>query len=548
MQLIESVLAPICKILNAAFLAVIVVLFSMCNAGDLDFNNIETPNLASHNSIVVGQTTYKIGELISELEDPNIEITEDNSNLLSVTYRDTTQFNDLASIITLQDVSNPGNIEANSTPIAGSPSDQDVTIPTQNLSFEYTSPNSEELDSVIYSAGTIALDIQNGYAVDVEYELTLSDIVDTTTGDALVLSGTLPASGTDNASASLAGYKTIINYDAGTNTNLFAGLFDGVLKVQTGDFINGTEIIDYTLAITNAEFSTIFGWFGSKNVDIESQTITLDFFEGISENNLVINNPQLNFYIDNSFGVPMGLDLAAISASNSSGTSVNLAGDVTDSPQLVRAPSTSQVGQSAASIIQVDESNSNMRDLLAISPNTFTLDVSAVSNYNNDDGSDRNFVTTTSQVDIVMELNIPLNVKMQNVSRDFYTGIEGFEFEDADTIRLVLTTDNGFPFGGTIDMQFMDADSTVIFEYPDVQFMESPEIPVSGKIEESVITKSTIPVYRGNGYQELLDASIVNFVTNFSSADAENDNYVKLFSDYEMTLKLGVQVNVNYEF
>lgn len=548
MQLIETVLAPICKILNAAFLATIIVLFSMCNAGELDFDNIQTPNLTSHNSLVIGQTTYRIGELISELEDPSIEITEDNSNLLSVTYRDTTEYNDTESVITLQDVSNPGSIEANSTPIAGSPSNQDVTIPTQNLSFEYTSPNSEELDSVIYSAGTISLVIQNGYSVDVEYELTLSDIVDTSTGDAMVLAGTLPASGTDNVSSSLAGYKTVVNYDDDTNTNLFSGLFDGVLKVQTGDFINGTEIIDYTLSITNAEFSTIFGWFGNKNIDIESQTIELDFFEGISENGLVINNPQLNFYIDNSFGVPMGLNLDAISATNSDGTTVTLSGDATSTPQLVRAPSTSQVGQSAASIIEVNETNSNMRDLLAISPNVFNIDVSAVANYNNDDGSDRNFVTTSSKVDIVTEVNIPLEVKMENVTRNFYTGIEGFEFEEADTIILVLTTDNGFPFGGTIDMQFLAADSTVMFEYTNIDFMEAPEIPVSGKIEEPVTTKSSVPVYRGNGYEELLNASILNVVVNFTSYDAENDTYVKLFSDYELVLKVGTQVSVNYEF
>ncbi|MEP2511149.1 MAG: hypothetical protein ABJH72_17405, partial [Reichenbachiella sp.] len=80
--------------LNAIFYGLILMLFSMCNTGELDFDDIKTPNLQSNNSVPIGQTTYTIKELIEKLEDPSIEITEDNTKLLSIAYRDTLTFND----------------------------------------------------------------------------------------------------------------------------------------------------------------------------------------------------------------------------------------------------------------------------------------------------------------------------------------------------------------------------------------------------------------------------------------------------------------------
>ncbi|MEP5362424.1 MAG: hypothetical protein ABJQ37_01195 [Reichenbachiella sp.] len=532
---------------NTIFYGLISILFSMCNAGELDFDDIEVPTYTPTVVAPIGKTTYTIESLIEKLNDSTIVITEDNSKLLYVSYRDTTSFNDYLSFIELEDVTNPGVIDASLTPIPGSPSDQDVVIPTQDLSFEYSSPNDEELDSVKYTAGTITLDIQNGYASAIEYELTLNDIVDLSTGDPMILSGTLPASGSDNVSQQLANHKTLIEQIS--NTNIFTGAFDGTLKVKTGDFINGTEFINYTLTITGAEFSEIYGWFGDKTIDINNQSIEIDFFEGISENGLVFNNPQLNFYINNAFGVPMGVNFTGVSSSNANGTTANLSGTITDSPQFVRAPSTSQVGNIATSVINIDESNSNMRDLLAISPNQFNIALTAEANYTNDDGSDRNFVTTESNVEVVTEINLPLNVKLTDVSRDFPTGIEGFDFEDADTIKLVLNTINQLPFDGTIDMQFLAADSSVLKEFPDILFFTSAEVPTSGKIEEPTTNSSIVKVHKGEdgGYQELLDASVLNLVMRVTSYNAGEDNFVKIFSDYELIIQVGTEVNVNHE-
>lgn len=519
----------------------------MCNAGDLDFNDIELPLYKPKAVAPIGTTTYTIQSLLEKLEDPNIEITEDNTKLLSIAYRDTTVFDDYQSMIELEDVSNPGIITPG-TPSFFDPSDVAIPIDDIDLSFEYTSPNNEVLDSVLYTAGTITLDIQNGFQSPIDYSLILSDILNLDTGDPLILSGTLPGFGTDQASAQLNNYKTIIER-IGTQ-NFFDGIFNGTINYQGGTLITGSEQITYTLTISGAEFSEIYGWFGDKTVDIESRSIEIDFFEGISDNGFEFSNPQLNFYLDNGFGVPMGLNFDNVSATNAGGTTVSMTGTITDSPQLVRAPSVENVGETAKSIIKINETNSNLRDIFAIAPNLFNINLTADANFNNenDDDVEKNFVTTTSSIEVITEINLPLNIKLTEVTRDFPTGIEGFEFEEADTLTLVLNTSNQLPFDGVIDMQFLAADSSVLYEQIEVDFFISPEVPVSGKIETPDEKVSYIKIYRGEGYEELLEASILNLVVRVTSYKADEDNFVKIFSDYELIITVGAEVSINYEF
>lgn len=520
----------------------------MCNTGELDFDDIKIPNYKPNVSVVIGETTYTVQELIEKVNDSSIDISTDNANLLSVAYRDTVRFDDYLSLVELENVSNPGIITPNSLPIVSSPTSQNVTIPTQDLSFTYNSPNNEELDSVKYSAGTIIMDIQSDYDSDVEYQLTLTDIINLDTGNPMVLSGTLSGNGSDRVTQSLTNHKTVIVRGTGPgNVNIFSGKFDGTIKVKVGDNVNGTEQIKYTIEIQEADFSEIYGWFGDKTVSLQEKTINADFFKGFSESGIVFGTPQINLYISNSFGIPMGLNLDKISTSNESGTSQNLSGNVTTSPQSVRSPSIDELGKSLSSVIRIDENNSNLRDLLAISPTSFNIAVSAKANYENGSDQNRNFVSSKSQVEAITEVNLPLNVQLKNFSRDFRTNIEGFDFKDADTIKLILKTENQLPFDGTIDMQFLAADSSVLFQYKDILLLSSPEVPSLGKVKEPAINKAVVPVYIGNGYQELLDASTLNLIMKVNSYKANEDNFVKIFSDYKVVLKVSAQAKVNYE-
>ncbi|MCV9389545.1 hypothetical protein [Reichenbachiella ulvae] len=105
------------------------------------------------------------------------------------------------------------------------------------------------------------------------------------------------------------------------DTQFFSGRSIQIaLKVKTGEGVSSTDFIDYTLSITNADFSEIYGWFGDKTINKKTRPLDMGFFEDLSESSLSFNAPQVSFYISNGFGVPMGLNMGGISSTNSKGT------------------------------------------------------------------------------------------------------------------------------------------------------------------------------------------------------------------------------------
>jgi hypothetical protein len=544
------------QLLTSSIFGLILLVLTTCNTDQLIFDDIKIPNYQGDVTIVIGQTNYTISELLEDLNDPNIDITEDAAGLISVSYRDTTIFDDVTEFLDLDDIEIPSGSQAIgidfSTP-ANTPID--IPIPTIDLPLVFTSPNGEELDDILYSAGTLTLVIDAEFSAKADFVFEITSFIHSETNDTLRFKGSFLNDGNPvTISIDLTGYRTTIVSTGASNEMI--GKFDATLKLEGGESGTSDQRINYDLTMNGALFSVIHGWFGNLDIEIQSQTIEIDFFEGILEEALVFGDPRVNFYLENSFGVPLGMVLNDISSSNADGTEKNLSGPITESPQNIRAPLVSEAGGSLPTTISINNENSNIQELLSISPNLFTLTVSAVGNYLNpdtdlpteDQDTTQNFVTDSSFVDIITEISLPLEVQLSGFTRDFDPiDIESFDFEDADTLAFILKSINDLPFNGAIDMQFMNADSVVIFEFPNVLLLASPELDGTGRSIEPATNTAKIKVYKGNGYQEMLDAALMKLVMHIDSFEADQDNFVKIYADYETTLKVSLQGNLNIE-
>ena len=531
--------------LNKGLFAIALFLFTTCNMGELDFADIDVPAYQGDNTIYIGEAVYTIQELISDLNDSTLEISEDNSKLLSVIYRDTTSYTNTGDLIQINDVENPGTVTPNIT-LPSSPIDTVVVVPTIPLTFEYESENNEELDSIWYSNGDLTLNIESSFDMELEYILTISDVINRETTDTLVFSGTLAANGTGSQTISLINHKTVLKRVDQANT--FSGRFDGTLQVKTGDEIMATDKVEYTLTVEDAGFTGVFGWFGDDVVDMQTETIDLSFFQDISEDGLKFKSPEINFSIINSIGIPMAIGLDGISTTNASGTTVSLTGGVADVPQNIRIPS--EIYTEVESLVTIDD-QTNLSELLSISPTQMEINVQGYANYENSSATEghlRNFVSDTSKIEVISELVMPFNVQLLDFSRSFCLDIEAFDFDQADTVNLVLITENSLPFDAKIGMQFMDADSVVTYDYPEaVQIIDSPPVGSIGRTEEVSHVTGEIPIDRGSGYQELVDDTLLNLIIYIDTEGASEDAYVKIYSDYSIKLTLSMQGNLNIE-
>lgn len=537
------------KIYPIAALFLALLCFASCNTDQLKFDNIETPNYQGSWSVVIGETEYTIDSLIASISD-SIETESEASGQIVIIYRDTTIFDDPDEFLTIGDVSNPGSVSPGIN-IPNSPVAVDTTF-VQDLEFEYQPDGGEELDSVYFAAGNAAIQVSSTFDSDADIVLQLYSITNYNTGDTLVFSGTVPANGSLNLNESLEFYKAYFNRGA-DNINRFSGQFRGTLRVDVGDNINASDAINYTLSFTGPEFKGIFGYFGETTVDLPSESITFDVFEDIEPGGLEFSDPEVVININNSFGIPMGLNLDQISSSNSQGTTVNLTGPITQEPQLVRAPTITQVGRIVSSEITIEKGSeanpkSNIDELFNISPNTFNFDVSGQSNYRNDgDPKDRNFLTDSSKVETIVEVRMPLDFKLEGFTINADFSVDSFSFEDADTLKLRIKSVNQMPVNGTADLHFMSSNGTdTLLTKTAVQVITSPEVPTVGKIEVPVEAIDFVVITN----EELIliqEMAEIRMVINVDSWEAANGQFVKIYDDYKLTMKLSGIGNINYE-
>lgn len=517
------------------------VVIASCNINELETDNIDFPNYKPEVAVPLGEVTYSVKDLIDEINDSTIAIEESNSLLLSVIYRDTSFFENNDNFLIVNDVTNASNIMPNIT-LPPSPIDTTINI-SQPFEFEFQPEDEEKVDSVFYSMGNIRLEVTSTFQSDITFELKVNDFTEVSTGDTLTFSGVIDASGTAFFDRDLVGFMTKFQREAGVN--LFAANFEASLDVKVGGSVNPEDFLSLQLLITDPDFSSIFGDFGREAFSVQDQSIDLDFFDDIDEFGIEFNSPEVRIRIENSFGVVLGLSFDGLIASNSNGTELALMGAINDTLQRVRAPTVA--GESINTTISINNENSNLREMLNLSPTLISLPVSGKPNFEIADGeSALNFLTDSSFVKTIIEVAMPLDVKLSGFTRTFDISVDGVDFDEADTVRLRIRTINDLPFTGSIELHMLDIDSTVIYQVPQSIILQSPEVTSTGKTVEAFDNTEDI-VLDSEGVIALAEATELGVILRVDSFEASDGRFVQIFSDYKLVIKISALGNLNIE-
>ena len=532
-----------------------VVLLSACHADKLDFNKVKLPPYKGVWVLDVGATTYTVKELIRELKVDSTKIIDNpTSKQISVVERDTTIFKEISKVLAIRDfTSPPAEVSPISQAMVATPPAGDETIGEE---LKFTQPQDRvspanatdiELDSVFYKAGTLKLTINSTLPVDVEdYTLTLTDVVNAQ-DQPLTFTGDLSARATRELSKPIAGYKFKLKKKTtgATPGYEFKGRFTGTMKVNGSRNLNTNQKITYTLAVENAAFSKAFGYFGNRTIpNVQNKIIKVSLFKDIEDTGIQFNRPEVKLIFDNSFGVPMYVDLKQISVSKNGSRIGSLTGKITDSLQYIRHPNIKEVGQTKNSTHEIDTDNSNLKTLLNQYPDQFNISLSAELNrYKLSTGNNKNFVLDSSKLRVITDLIIPLDVKIEDFQRDFVTNIGNFNLPNADTITLIAITENKMPVDGKMDLQLLDERASVLFEQTNIQFIKAFDPSRNNTGEAPEQTTSNVKLYRGNGYDELLSATAINLKMTLTTFQADQDKYVPFYSDASIKVRLKLKAH-----
>jgi len=295
----------------------------------------------------------------------------------------------------------------------------------------------------------------------------------------------------------------------------------------------------------------------SDTLPIDSIDLNLEIFNKVAGGGFYFEDPKINIEITNSFGVPIVVRFPVLLARSFINTPPTVPIEIngnTDTNIVLVPPINYPLlpGGVETTTYSFDKTNSNIQDVLAISPKYIYYGV--IANLNTPPVFP-NFVSDTSEFSVEVEVVLPLwgNASdfMLADTLDFELGFNTDTFQTVEYAIFKLNVDNGLPVDVNIQLDFIDSlnPSKILESLLDI----NSEVFLSAKVVNEVVTQSTpktttIPVDRakldkiGRANQMIVKAKLATF--NVGSSSGPASPLVKFYSDYALDLKLGVRVQL----
>ena len=316
--------------------------------------------------------------------------------------------------------------------------------------------------------------------------------------------------------------------------------------INKGNAIRPGDNCQITMSFKDIVFSSVYGFLGEYDILSNSGQFDVSFFSNkILGGKISFSNPELVLKVNNSFGVPVqvALDMDVVSEINDPPiTDIVFTGGA--NPFTIGAPDLENFGQSVASEIRIDTTNSNLIRALESSPDymnyaaTARINPSGVVNY-------YNYVTDSSKINVGVEVMLPIDLKAQGFTLEDTMEIDfeeqfGDNLDRIDYFRFTMTATNEIPLEAKLQVYFTDSlynEIDSLFRDDDV-FLEPATIGTDGKHSIGVPKVNQVE-YDAAQLEKLKP---VKFARIKAAVNTPGSDYFKFYSYYKLDFKLGATV------
>ena len=421
---------------------------------------------------------------------------------------------------------------------------------------EITFENDEQLDSIITDEFTLTQHVATNIKHDIKISITYTDIVKN--GQPLVEEINISANDVPyerDLSENLTGY-TIRSHD--TLSSKYFRMGYEVEITGTGNdplYEDDSLSVQTTIEEESIDMQSAYGYIGNDTLMLQEGNIPIQLFEETQEGTVEFAAPEFKFLIENSYGLPIQIELKDAKAYREGST------DSTDltfnsSPNTffdINHPkfNDNEIGETKKDTINLSDEIDGFSNLLEEKPTHIKFTSRGMSNPDGTSGP-YNFVTDESQFKVFSELYLPLHLRADSLSmRDTVdldmSDIIGEDQEEIKELTAKFKTLNGLP--ADVDFQVYFLDST--YQMVDTLFNEGnrPVIESASTDSEGKVTDLTEKISEMNfDENEINDLSRVRnavFEASIKTSDFSADKKVKFYSDYTFKFRMNIETKIN---
>ena len=493
------------------------LLTGLDDIGLLQFSNIE-----------VGETQYMSSDLSGKSIDNNI-----SSNFLQLNLQEVDPMNEylitpntgIKIFFIIEDI--------NVSNVTMSFDDQSLTDYETLIDFELE--NGEQIHNLELLTGKIIYNISSSIDSDLSFKLTLPSA---TIDGEIFESVQIVSSGNNSTYGEIDISDVIIDL-----TSDFTQPYNKI-PIHFEVFIDsGNELITLTnedYAEVNFSFSDLSikyadGYFGDYEIDLGGDIVDIDLqiFEDF-DSGLILDDPQFIIRVFNSVGVGASIN-AGLNA-----FSPNLDNAIFSFNEIIESPST--IGGVIEQSWVYDKNNSTIENIIALPPQQIEYFGSA--NLNGSSSGNLNFITSDSKMTLGVEVDFPMSLNIANISlKDTIVINEIENVNNIESLSLFMNIDNGFPLDTKLDILLRDSVSNVTFDTLEIANFSSGITDDNGYLIESYFSKNQFNL--NNNQIENLSRS--NQLVLDVTLNTEENKSIKLYSDYEFLVSIGMLINLNLD-
>lgn len=426
---------------------------------------------------------------------------------------------------------------------------QTVAIDTMHkIDFEH----SASPDSILTDQFTMSQSVNSSVQHDITVIITYISIVKN--GKPFKDTLFIPPGGQIEETHQKYGY-TIIPMPSDTSDHKFLKMHYDVTIYGNGNNLNAGEEVHIENKIESIDMQSVFGYLGQETLLQQNGKISLNIFDLESDGTLEFADPQFRFLINNSYGVPIEVQLNNVRAHYQDQQSQPI--KFKDSANIfdIRYPEfPEQVGEFVKDSIRIKNNSCNLSEALTGLPDYISLEATGVSNPHGKEESNYNFVTENSKFLVNSELILPLWLKANGIAlKDTFDLDLGSMLNDTSKLKHLLTkfhVYNGLPVDIDLQIYFLDEGYRMIdtiFRETDRPVIEGAMVDDNGEVIHAKIKrKTTISEFDSQDFQDLSLVDKMIFQASLKTSAFEENKKVKFYKDYAVRFTMAVEFKTKF--
>ncbi len=438
------------------------------------------------------------------------------------------------------------------------------TFPQLDSLYDFVVSNQESLDSVVFDALDLSIDVNSSFHLEGILEITFPALQK----NGAAFSTKIYPNNSGSFSYQISNH--IEDYTLVCNNNLV--LVSVNLKLKDGTANTGEELT-IKINLDNLDFDKIYGYVGNISTSIPQDTVHISIFDNAFDGAVYFQDPSITLYIDNTIGIPTRTyfgDLYTYSTIDNPDDTIQGTWREHDFPiDFLNLDNPKVIGETThqTEVYNVDNFPA-IRDVISGQPRYLFFEVDSVEmNPNGYDQSFPNFIFDNSEISVDLEVKLPLwgnalyslvDTIQLNIEENFQDIADHFVEANFRTIF-----DNFLPTDAYAQVIFTDSlyqPLDTLYKSTDIgeRLIQSAILDDDGRAKQAV--KKTTDILFGNGSKYEHDINDLQYVRHAiiiatmktqnigSVSDVNGDEtLVKFYGDNYLEVKFGVKGQGKYQ-